>query len=229
MSSAPESPLGIPRPSLLLERFRRALLGKRHPPIRDLGSLKDSVRADGAFLAQGSSYAYLRARSGTHADRLFRDPGFAAALNLCKWETFAAATADMLVLAEAELRQHHRLPPSVLAELFAQLYEETLSLEPVPEHRRAEGWEMDILQFAGRIEEASRLPRPPLRRIVRNTGERLMRHAPVTEEVRRVDRQMVFNNVEFRFIERLSALRRRLDRERVGRHLESRARDIGRP
>ncbi len=213
----------------LLERIRRALLGPRRAPIRTLGALKDAVRADAAFLAQGSSYAYLRARSGTYAERLFRDEGFAAALNICKWETFAAAAADLLALAEAELRPHHGLPPDEVARVFAQLYDETLALEPPPGHRGPEGWDADSQAFALRIQEAVRHPRPPLRRVVRETGRRLMRHAPVTEEVRRVDQQMVSNNVEFRFAERLSALRRLLDGERVGRHLEARAREARRP
>lgn len=213
----------------LLERVRRALFGPRRAPIRSLGALKDAVRADAAFLAQGSSYAYLRARSGTYAERLFRDPGFAAALNICKWETFAAAAADLLVLAEAELRPHHRLPPDDLAQVFAQLYDETLALEPPPGHRGPEGWEADSQVFAMRIKEAVRWPRPSLRKVVRETGRRLMQHAPVTEEVRRVDLAMVSNNIEFRFAERLSALRRLLDGERVGRHLEARAREIDRP
>lgn len=227
MSSDPVKPAGIPSPpslvGYLLEKVRRVLFGARRGPIRNLGSLKGAVRADAAFLAQGASYAYLRARSGTHAERLFRDPKFASALNICKWETFAAASADLLVLVEAELRPFHRLPPEAVARVFSQLYDETLDLEPVPNHRGPQGWDAEIRTFTVRIQEATRHPRPPLRTVVRGTGRQILRHAPITEEVRRADAEMVSNNVEFRFAERLSALRRLLDGERVGRHLETRA------
>ncbi len=217
---------GIPEPSEIFAGLRRMLFGNQRQTIRELAALKDAICSDAAYLAQGSSYSYLRARSGTHADRMFRDPDFAAALNRCKWEAFAAAAADLLLLVEIELRPHHQLPPGFLSTVLAQLYEETLALEQTPEHRRSEGWTADVRLFRARAEAALRAAPAPLRQICGNTGKRLMQFAPITDDVRKGDWDMVTNNVEFRFIERLSAMRRIMDGPTLCRRLAARCSQV---
>lgn len=178
--------------------------------INDLARLQEVVRTTAAFLAQGASYSYLRARSGTHAERLFREAAFGAALNRCKWEAFAAAAADLLLLVELEMRPHN-LPAAELSVALSNLYEHILATEAVPEHRQPNGWAVEISEFRDRTEAALRHPPESLRKICRHTGRTIMRFAPVTDEVRELDSPMVLNNVEFRFIERLTAIRRQLD------------------
>ena len=57
-------------------------------------------------------------------------------------------------------------------------------------------------------------PRPPGRGVEdlggHSAGTRLA-FAPVEEAIRKLDREMVGNNVKFRFIEHIDALRRRVD------------------
>lgn len=209
--------------------FKRFFVGHRRVTIRELGALKNAIRADASFLAQGASYSYLRARSGTQADRMFRDAGFAAALNRCKWETYAAAAADLLLLIEYELRPHHRLPPARFAVVLHQLYEEVLAMEAPPAHRGGEGWAPDADIFRTRVEDSLRAAPVPLRQVCRNTGRRLMKFAPVTDDIRSGDADMVINNVEFRFIERISALRRIIDVETLSRRLATRCDQVPRP
>ncbi len=76
-------------------------------PIRRSARWDDAVeaiRGGAAYLAQGSSYSYLRARTLLAGPRLFSDDDFAFALNICKWEGFAVAAQDLILIIEADMR-----------------------------------------------------------------------------------------------------------------------------
>ncbi len=68
----------------------------------------EAIRAGAAYLAQGASYSYLRARTLLAGPRLFQDADFGFALTICKWEGFGVAAQDLILILEAELRD--RLP-----------------------------------------------------------------------------------------------------------------------
>ncbi|MDO9499271.1 hypothetical protein [Falsiroseomonas sp.] len=186
-----------------------SLLGGRRSA--DWPAAVEALRAGAAYLAQGSSYSYLRARSLLAGPRLFSDQDFGFALTICKWEGFGVAAQDLILILEADLR--HLLPPDpqARARVLAALYREVLDSEPLPEHRAATGWADLIVEFDARLDVY--LARPPLKpdAISIATALRLLQHAPIEDSVRKADQMMVVNNVAFRFIEYQAKLRRMLD------------------
>ncbi|WP_203072957.1 hypothetical protein [Falsiroseomonas ponticola] len=59
-----------------------------------------------AFVAQKTVIDYCRVKAGRHERQTFADPDFRAALDHCRWQTFAASVGDVTALAEAWLRPH---------------------------------------------------------------------------------------------------------------------------
>lgn len=188
----------------------------------DWPSLVEAVRAGAAFLAQGSSYSYLRARTLLAGPRLFSDDDFGFALEICKWEAFAVAAQDLILILEAELRP--RLPPAAAnrAAGLAALYAAVLDSEPVPSHREDRGWDDMRARFDGRL--AALLDARPLGpdAISTATALTILDHAPILDDVREADRMMVVNNVAMRFIDVQARLRREFDLAALGAMLAAR-------
>jgi hypothetical protein len=202
------------------------LLGSILPKKRksDWASAIEAIRAGAAFLAQGSSYSYLRARTLLAGPRLFQDAGFGFALQICKWETFAVAAQDLILIVETEIRDRLPPDPESKARVLAGFYREVLESESLPEHRADRGWADAVEEFDARLARFMREAPQKADTISEATALRLLQHAPIDDSVREADRMMIINNVAFRTIDHLSTLRQKLDfpaiAEEVARRME---------
>ncbi len=182
----------------------------------------EAIRAGAAFLAQGASYSYLRARTLLAGPRLFQDEGFGLALQICKWEAFAVAVQDLILIIEADHRDSLPADPVRRARVLGELYREVLAREEMPEHRADKGWSDLIAEFDTRLDVY--MAKPPLKpdAISIATAMRLLDHAPIDKAVREADQIMVVNNVAFRFIDYQATLRKRIDLEAFAAQLAER-------
>ena len=189
------------------------LIGSILPKRRtsDWPAAVEAIRAGAAFLAQGSSFSYLRARTLLAGPKLFSDPDFGFALQICKWEAFAVAVQDLILILEAEMRPALPADAGLRARGLSALYREVLASEDMPEHRATKGWDDVIAGFDARL--AVYMEKPPLKpdAISIATALAILEHAPIDEGVREADKMMVINNVAFRFIDCQATLRKRLD------------------
>ena len=78
-------------------------VGARKNRIQSLPELEVAVGEGAAFLAQGASYSYIRARSGTMGPKLMQDAGFGAGMERCKWEGFSAIASALILIVETLL------------------------------------------------------------------------------------------------------------------------------
>lgn len=205
------------------------LIGSILPRRRKTGwsSAVEAIRAGAAYLSQGASYSYLRARTLLAGPRLFQDAGFGFALQICKWEAFAVAAQDLILIIEAELRPALPADPNARARVLAQLYRDVLESESLPEHRADRGWKDVLDEFDARL--AIYMPAEPLKpdAISIATALRLLEHAPVDDSVRKADKIMVVNNVAFRMIDYQSTLRKSLDMTALAAELSRRMEPAG--
>lgn len=205
------------------------LIGSILPKRRtaDWPSSIEAIRAGAAFLAQGASYSYLRARTLLAGPKLFSDPDFGFALQICKWEAFAVAVQDLILILEAELRPALPADPIRRAKGLAALYREVLASEEMPEHRAATGWDDVIEGFEARL--AVYMAKPPLKpdAISIATAMAILQHAPIDDGVREADKMMVVNNVAFRFIDCQASLRKRIDLAAFASELSRRMTEAG--
>lgn len=208
----------------MLELFGTILPKKKKA---DWASAVEAIRAGAAFLAQGASYSYLRARTLLAGPRLFQDPGFGFALQICKWETFAVAAQDLILIIETEIRPLLPVDPDAKVRVLARLYREVLDSEELPEHRADKGWADAVAEFDARLERAMREPPQTADAISEATATRLLQHAPIDDLVREADRTMVVNNVAFRTIDHLSTLRRKLDLTAIAAEIAGRMEPAG--
>jgi len=209
-----------------LHRIGEIFLGVRRPRAADWDGAAEAIRAGAAFLTQGSVYSYLRARTLLAGPKLFANDDFIFALEICKWEGFASAAQDLILILEGDMRDMDVGDRALLADTLVELYEATLALEPIPPHRADNGWSDLVARFRLRVSEALNHPPRTADEISPGTARVLMAHAPVEESIRVSDLPMVQNNLAFRFVDYKRRMRRDFDyaavAEALARHSAAR-------
>jgi hypothetical protein len=222
-----ETNIGQSRIGKALHRIGEIFLGVRRPRAADWDGTAEGIRAGASFLAQGSIYSYLRARTLLAGPKLFDNDDFIFALEICKWEAFASAAQDLIIILEGDMREMDLGDRTELPETLMALYEATLDLEQIPDHRTESGWGDLVARFRPRIMEAVNNPPRTADEISPGTARIIMQHAPVEDPIRVSDLPMVQNNLAFRFVDYKRRMRRDFDypaiAAAIARHSAARA------
>jgi hypothetical protein len=188
---------------------RIAAIGRRRQPIRTREAFRAFVEGEAALVAQSATYDYLRARAGRLAPQLFREQPFLDALEVTRWEAFAAVLADLMVIGQTALRTH-AVDRTALCAALAELYRQTLARHPTPGHR-ADGWRTHESDLARRLNATcDAAPQTP-DAIASHSGAAIFAHLPLHPDVRRHDEDMVVNNVRFRVLRSWETFMARVD------------------
>lgn len=182
-------------------------IGARKGRIASIPDLIAAIGEGAAYLSQGASYSYIRARSGTMGPRLMQDAGFGAGMDRCKWEGFAAMASDLILIVETDLRPFGPVSGPALK----RIYRDVLAAQAMPPHRATKGWEDRIAQFDLRLDTHMGQSRRGVEELCEFGASEMLAFAPVEDAIREADREMVVNNVKFRFIEHIDGLRKRTD------------------
>lgn len=108
----------------------------RRPRSRGGDELRTFLDRQAAFVAQKTVLDYCRVKAGLHEREMFANPEFKAALNHCRWQTWAGAVQDVAALAEAWLRPHVPGREAALAEALAALAGQVIETVPAPAEAR---------------------------------------------------------------------------------------------
>ena len=189
------------------------------PPIASVGQLRAYVEERALLIAQKCAIDYVRGKTGLASHALFSEKTFLEALDVCRWETFAAALGDLMILVEGCLRGHAApAAQSRLCDALARLYGTILSEQARPAHR-PQGWADAIADFEARLTEASRAAPRLARDIAGHTAKRLFDTLPIHADLRRLDEEPVYGSVQFRMIAVNQELQRRVAAAAIAREL----------
>ncbi len=194
-------------PSSVLQRVMARL---RPSAIATPGELKTFVQERASLIAQKCAIDYCRGKTGLASYALFTEKTFLDALDVCRWEAFAAVLADLLILTEGHLRPHagdaQRAP---LAEALLRAYSEILGAAPAPAHRPS-GWGDMVAAFDARLRSAMSTEPPKAVDIADHSAKRLFETLPIHSSYRELDEEVVYGAVRFRMIAVNQDLQRRL-------------------
>lgn len=182
---------------------------RRSQPIRTAEGFRAFLEAEAAHVSQSAVYDYLRARAGRFAPQLFREEPFLAALERTRWEAFPAVLADLSVIALGELRREGG-DPAILAHRLTELYRATLARYPAPPHR-ADGWHGCDTALADRLVASAVTPARAPDAVAGHSGAIIFEALPLHPDIRRLDEEMVVNNVRFRVLRSWETLKARVD------------------
>ena len=127
----------------------------RPAPIASAAALQSFLEQRALFLAQKCAIDYVRGKTGLASYALFTEKRFLDALEICRWETFASALSDLLLLVERQLRPHLVAGQEArLCKALGILYRSALDATPPLAHR-PQGWDDVIANLDDRLIAAS--------------------------------------------------------------------------
>ncbi len=196
--------------------FRNGRPGARppgRPRLADTAQLGDFLDSQAAFIAQKCVVEYCRARAGLLSRPLFEERAFLDALEVGRWEAFAAVLGDLVLLVEGRLRRLAGsgagaapwLPGSLVALAMARL-----GAHPPPRHR-PDGWAGEAGILADRLERARREPPLPAHRIALGSAPRVFGALPIHPRLRAPDAELVTNNLRINLCGAAEQLDRRAE------------------
>jgi len=206
------------RPAILdraIAVLRRLFHGRRSTePIRDTAALRGFLHTRASFVAQMTLYGYLRTRAGVRFPELFDDDQFIVSTNIARWHVWLACLSDLSVYAGGMVRHNSGASDADVGRLMQRLVEEILAENGTPEEAGPE-----YSDHADRVRTRLAL----CNWSVQTDGDApfvesptaLVRWAPIVDELKALDEDIVRNSVRFRWHEIRRQLRRALDAESV--------------
>lgn len=190
-------------------------LGRRRAePIDNRASLRRFLETRSNFIAQTSLYGYLRTRAGMIYPQLFDDDTFVRSVNVAKWHLWLACLSDLSVYAGGRLAAQSPTRAATAAKLVKEIVAAILDETGTPTDADTE--------FAAHAERVrSRLAACDWAGVAddetpfRESPGALIHWAPIVENLKELDDEIVRNSVRFRWQEVRRDLRRDLDADAV--------------
>jgi hypothetical protein len=183
--------------------------------IDSVAALYDFVVTRSTYQAQTTLYTYVKRRMGIRYVAMFQDKQIIASLNIAKLHVFAACQSDLTIYAVATALQKLAVGNDGRAEMARRCYaagmRKTTADAPAEfsaqdyisefDHRLAEtDWQRGALQPENFVQ----------------SPQALFRWAPIADELKKYDREIIENSVKFAWRDIREQFRKRLDIGAVG-------------
>jgi len=184
--------------------------GSRGARIADRDGLRWFLESRASHVAQSTLYGYLRTRSGVRYPEVFANDDFAKSIDIAKWYVWLACLSDLSVYAGGLVARRTGASQAEVSRLMAWVIDTILRATGLPE---GAGGEFPDLAERLRARVAScdwAAVRDDDTPFSESPGA-LISRAPVMDELKRLDDEIVRNSVRFRWQEVRRDLRRDLD------------------
>jgi hypothetical protein len=183
--------------------WRRLEARLRPAPIATTDALRIFLEERAALIAQKCAIDYCRGKTGLASYALFTEKPFLDALDVCRWETYAAVLGDLLIVVEGHLRPHAAGQHARLCEALVGLYSAASGKET----------------FVARFQAASRGGPQAALDVADHSAQRLFETLPIHSSYRELDEEVVYGAVRFRMIAVSAEMQRRLAAAELVRQL----------
>lgn len=194
----------------------RAYLGfgreSRQGPIDTLEALASFLDKRASFVAQSSLYGYLRTRAGMRYPELFHDDPFVAAINIAKWHLWLDCLSDIAVHAGARLAQHAPRERPRVAQAMIAVVDGILERTGTPAEAGGD-FAAHAARVRSRVARTDWLAMGEDEAAFSDSPASLVRWAPVKDDLKELDEEIVRNSVRFRWQEVRRDFARHLERQ----------------
>lgn len=190
--------------------LRRLFGGRQREPIRDAAALRRFLHTRTTYVAQSTLYGYLRTRAGTRFVELFDDDRFVVSTNIAKWHVWLACVSDLAVYAGGLVRRNSGASNADTGRLMQQLVDGILAETGSPGEAGAEfaahaarvRARLALCEWSAQVDGDAPFVESP---------EALVYWAPIVDDLKVLDAEIVRNSVRFRWNEIRRQLRETLD------------------
>ncbi|HSG94665.1 MAG TPA: hypothetical protein VLA28_04045, partial [Afifellaceae bacterium] len=183
-------------------------------PIQTVESLVEFVQTRSAYVAQTSLYGYLKTRMGTRFPQIFEDEAFLPSINNAKWRTYAACLSDLSIFAAATAAKESGFSDREIMDVARYCFQ--ASMRQTFDDTEAGGMGDDIAaRFDERIGSVAWHEAAAGEKAFTFSPLELIDSAPIAEEFKQLDREIVTNSIRFRWRDVREQLRKRIEREAI--------------
>jgi hypothetical protein len=187
---------------------------RKTTPIRDKQALSEFISTRASFVAQTSLYGYLRTRAGMRYPELFDDDPFVISINIAKWQMWLACLSDLAVYAGGLLMKNPQAKEKVVADLIKDIVNKILEETGRPEDAGDKFFEsanqvrqrLALCEFQNISDNEQAFSHSP---------PALVEWAPIIDELKKMDEDIVINSVRFRWQKVRQDLRQALDSDEI--------------
>lgn len=202
-----------------------APFSRRFEKIDTIDSLICFVETRASHVAQTSLYGYIRTRAGTRYPELFADEQFITSINISKWEVWIASVSDLIVytgglLIKGENGEESRVFP-VISKIEKSIFERVG--KPLD---AGDDFCSNILRQKARIADTDWDSVLDGGTSFSESPEALVVWAPIADNLKELDSEIIRNSVRFRWHEVKRELRKRLDCQSVLRSVNTLQNDV---
>jgi hypothetical protein len=182
--------------------------------IQTVDSLSEFIQTRSAYVAQTSLYGYLKTRMGTRFRQVFEDDKFLPSINKAKWHTYGACLSDLAVFAAAIAGAENRLSENEISDLARTCFE--AAIRQTFDDAEADAVRVEIVErFEARVKQ-THWPNAAIgENAFTSSPEVLLESAPIADELKEQDVEIVTNSIRFRWRDVREQLRRRIDRDAI--------------
>lgn len=175
-------------------------------------SLCRFVSTRAAFIAQKTLYGYVKTRMGTRYPSMFEDDLFIGSVNIAKMHVFAACLSDLALFAVARglegMPGDDRLRSGLVSDCFRRGLAENEDPSVAPEYFSPQD---AVADFERRLAFWDWRDGPKGADIFVESPAALYRWAPIADELKRFDREIVENSVRYAWHEVRVQFDKRID------------------
>lgn len=170
----------------------------RQDPIASKQALATFLNERASYVAQVSLYGYLRTRAGMRYPELFDDDPFVASINIAKWHVWLDCLADVTVFAGSHLAREAPRDVPRIAKAMNAAVENILGEIGTPSEAGSE-FGAHAARLRNRIARTDWLAVGPDEAAFTDSPASLVRWAPIVDELKALDEEIVRNSVRFRW------------------------------
>ncbi len=185
-------------------------------PIDTVEALTHFLQTRSAYIAQTSLFGYLKTRMGTRFPEFFQDKVFSATIQASAARIFTSCLSDLTVFSMVESGAIERMEQEQAAALARHCYRAALE-QGLADIDGEELSSEALVAFDQRAAETSWTQEGPREQLFTGSERDLVRYAPVVEEFKELDKEIVSNSIRFRWRDVRDQLRKRLDGEALCR------------
>lgn len=179
-------------------------------PLDTVERFIDFTHTRSSYVGQTALFGYLKARMGTRYRQIFEDETFSREIQVSAVRTFTSCLSDFTIHAVAKVARAANLTPEEATELACQVFEEGLkrglssvdsAIHPIDA----------VQQFRDRARTMSWPGAALSLDLFEKSASDLLDSAPVINDFKELDREIVTNSVRFRWTNHRDQLEQRLD------------------
>lgn len=183
---------------------------KKRIVINDNAKLGHFLQTRASFVAQTSLYSYIRTRAGVRFPELFDEDGFNEKLNVAKWQVWLACLSDLSVFAGGLLIQRTGAAPERVGSVILHTFEAIIAATGTPPDA-GEAFADGIARVRTRLAATDWPSVTDDDKFFSQSPEALVHWAPIVDDLKQYDAEIVKNSIRFRWQEVRRALRDDLD------------------